>query len=304
MAAKSRGNRLPKGPQKKALYKPKTKKAKKSKTVSKRGTAPLRAEQPTSSKPKRKTIAETIAETPIEEVARLTTNSTDMERLINMISDLRQGYKARLRLFEKKGLYSYAADKAEKEMGIDPRTPRQIVSDVTSEADSEQMGQAMARARNILLSEFAKYQQFFQQKTSTVAGIQEVNEAQARQIQGTLAPASMSQQELSQFWDLYDEFKSLADRNSPYRSVESQRAVYQVMFNNDRSQDAELFKQGVREAFMEYEPGSKLYTIYKAQYLLKKERERLEIEAAAEARGDVTTLSRGGRNNKSKRFFR
>lgn len=302
MATRARGGSLKGGAAKKAIYKKKSKKlkeprstatrARKKSTPSQKSTAP------------RKTITETIAEIPIEEVAKLTTSGVDMERLQNLVADLRRGYKARLKLFEKKGLYSYAADKAEKEMGIDPRTPRQIVSDVTSEADPEQMGQALARARNILLSEFAKYQQFFQQKTSTVAGIQEVNEAQARQIQGTLSPVSMSQQELSQFWDLYDEFKSLADRNSPYRSVESQRAVYQVMFNNDRSQDAELFKQGVREAFMEYEPGSKLYTIYKAQYLLKKERERLEIEAAAEARGDVTTLSRGGRNNKSKRFFR
>lgn len=252
---------------------------------------------------KGRTVAETIGQIPIEDIGKFTTSYTDLKKLEDMVRKLRTGYKARLRDFEKKGLYSYAADMAEKRMGIDPRTPAQIVKDIMKGASTDaEQAQARARIRNTLISEFAKYQQFFQQKTSTVSGIKEVNAQQSRQIQGLTSGSTLSQDELTEFWSLYDDFKELADRNNPYRSVESQHAVYEVMFHNDKNLDAQLIKSGEVPDYLSYEPGSKLYMIYKAQYLLEQERSRIETQAAEEANRDVTTLSRGFGNTNSGRF--
>lgn len=253
------------------------------------------------------TVAETLATTPIEDINVLSTSYLDMKKLQDMVLKLRMGYKARVRDFNKKGLFSYAADKMEKDKILDPRTPSQIVADFTRglESGSEEYRKAMAEARNKLVHEFAKYQQFFQQKTSTIAGIREVNEQQARQIQGLGSGSAefdeMTQEELREFWSVYDEFKSMVDRSSPYRSTESQQAVYQVMFN-DTIDDADVFKRGKRVPYLEYEPGSRLYMIYKAKYLLEQERAKLEGQLAEEARRDVTTLSRGRGNPNSGRF--
>lgn len=256
------------------------------------------------------TVAETIATMPIEDINALTTSYMDMKKLQDMVLKLRMGYKARLRDFEKKGLYSFAADKFEnpkKGNILDPRTPGQIVEEYTKglERGSQEYKEAVAEARNKLVHEFAKYQQFFQQKTSTVAGIREVNEQQMRQIQMMGGDSEgfdeMTQEELKEFWSVYDEFKAIADRASPYRSTESQQAVYQVMFN-DTIDDREVFRSGVRIPYLEYEPGSRLYMIYKAKYLLDMERAKLEGQLAEEASKDVTTLSRGRGNPNSGRF--
>ena len=252
------------------------------------------------------TVAETIASIPIENISALSTSYMDMKKLQDMVLKLRMGYKARLRDFEKKGLYSYAADKMEKGKVLDPRTPGQIVEAYTKglEWGSKEYYEALAEARNKLVHEFAKYQQFFQQRTSSVAGIREVNEQQMRQIQmlsGSADVDEMTQNELRAFWSIYDDFKSIVERASPYRSTESQQAVYQAMFGGTED-DMEAFKKGIRLPYLEYEPGSRLYIIYKAKHLLDLERARLEGQLAEEASRDVTTLSRGRGNPKSGRF--
>lgn len=250
--------------------------------------------------PKRKTPrltkAERTALIPWDTLVKLkASDEKDMLELMNYVDVLRQGYKARVKYFQNKGVFSFAVEASNK-LAITGKTARQLIK-----------GKSPESARNALLHEFSKYQQFFQSKTSTLKGVQEENAKQdARILAASFSSESseLTQEERTAFWSAYEEFLNVVERKSPYmRTRESQATLGSVMFGGqaknieqDREIKAYIKANGLSmPEYLSYDYGSKLYQIYKAKYLLEREQYERELENIRGG-GDATPLYRGGRN--------
>lgn len=172
----------------------------------------------------RKPKYEQVADIPIEEIAKLKAkNPDDMKKLAQYINTLRRGFNARVRQIQKAGLYSYAADATEKRSRLKNMPASQITK-----------GRDPASARNALLAEFAKYQQFFEDKTSTVSGILEENRKQDERIFGVddygNPLGTLTQEQRVDFWSAWSEFQSqnanlVSTREYSARAVQMLREV-------------------------------------------------------------------------------
>ena len=130
--------------------------------------------------PKKKTKAEQVAGLSWEELNRMKATKADLKTLAGYVNILRQGYKRRVAMFEKKGVYSYAAESAKKLKIKDTSAAQIIAAAMKNKKLSEK--EKLAAARNTLLHEFSKYQQFFESETSTLEGIKRVNAEQDARI--------------------------------------------------------------------------------------------------------------------------
>lgn len=184
----------------------------------------------------RKPKYEQIASLPIEEVAKLKAkNPEDMKKLAQYINSLRRGFQARVRQIQKAGLYSYAADATVDRSKLKNLPASQITK-----------GRDPASARNALLSEFAKYQQFFEDKTSTVSGILEENRKQDERIFGVddygNPLGTLTQEQRVDFWSAWSEFQSqnanlVSTREYSARAVQMLR---EVLYDNGFGQKENL----------------------------------------------------------------
>lgn len=176
----------------------------------------------------RKPKYEQIASIPIEEIAKLkATNPDDMKKLAQYINSLRRGFQARLRQIEQAGLYSYAADATVEHSKLKNLPASKITK-----------GRDPASARNALLSEFAKYQQFFSSETSTVEGIRKVNYEQdvlifGKDDEGPLDTLTDEQRTI--FWSAWMEFQNshmnlVSSRDYSERALQMLR---EVLYYND-----------------------------------------------------------------------
>lgn len=142
----------------------------------------------------RLTKAEMISKIPIENIASKS-GQAGTDELRAMVRTLMTGYKRRAASLDKRGLVSHA--KISLESSLEGTTQRKI-KDMT---------------RNQLLLEFARYSKFFNDKTSSQRGIEEVNAEQDKRIFGTDGsgrPArSMDDMERRKFWAVYDEYNNL-----------------------------------------------------------------------------------------------
>ena len=167
---------------------------------------------------------EEIADIPIEEIAKLKAkNPDDMKKLAQYINTLRRGFHSRVRQIEKAGLYSYAADAAEERSKLKDVPASQITK-----------GRDPSSARNALLSEFAKYQQFFENKTSTVEGILEENREQDKRIFGVddygNPLGTLTKDQRVDFWSAWSEFQNqnanlVSTREYSARAIQMLREV-------------------------------------------------------------------------------
>lgn len=141
---------------------------------------------------RRQTKAEKIAVIPIENITKMTNN--DRKILEKYVTTLRVGYKRRVQSFAKKGLVSHA--QIALEGTISDKKPIQLTK----------------MSRNQLILEFARYSKFFNDVTSSEAGIKKVNRAQDIRLFGKDAKGrpkySMSQDERTRFWQLYEEYQN------------------------------------------------------------------------------------------------
>lgn len=144
---------------------------------------------------KKKTRAEEYAEIPIEFITQFKTTPEDMAELIKMVNTMRQGFRRRVAQFERAGEYSYAADKYARD--YDP-TVRNLIK-----------GKSPAEARNILVHEFARYQSFFEAKSSSLEGIRKINRDQDIRIFGESDGEPLGTLTLGErraYWAMYSEF--------------------------------------------------------------------------------------------------
>lgn len=164
------------------------KKEKKTHILSPKRKKYVRGEVKFSRKP---TKAEKIAAKSIESISSLT-GEEGRKELINMVRTLRAGYTRRVGAFKRRGLVSYA------QLWVEENKPK--VSKPLNKM-----------SRNRLILEFAVYQKFFTDVTSTVEGIKRVNFEQDLRIFGAddkgLPTRTMTADERMEYWSLYDEFK-------------------------------------------------------------------------------------------------
>lgn len=272
--------------------------------------------------PKKKTKAEQVAGLSWEELNRMKATKADLKILANYVNILRQGYKRRVAMFKKKGVFSYAAESAKKLKIRDTSASRIIADAMKNKNFSEK--ENLATARNRLLHEFAKYQQFFESDTSTLEGIEIVNAEQDERIfRKNQNKKAMNDDERKEFWSAYDEFNVQVKNKTAYMTSETvQQYLADVMFTLDNedvevpedNEDAEvsednikftldnsgeytkyLDEYGIEAKYVWYEKGTVLRSIYEAEYRMR----RAEMESQLGRVRDIdngSIVRRGGRN--------
>lgn len=156
----------------------------------------------------KKTRAEEYAELPIEDITRTKATKEGIGQLVKIVSVMRQGYHRRMTAIERANEYSYAGDKYSREQSDDP-TIRSKVNELIKTGTE---GSGYATARNWLIHEFARYQAFYESKTSSLTGIREVNREQDIRIFGKneagepLGTLTLGERRV--YWALYNDFAS------------------------------------------------------------------------------------------------
>lgn len=168
---------------------------------------------------KKMTQAEKISQIPIEDIVRLS-GKEGRKQLEKYVSTLRTGYKRRVISFQRKGLVSHAQIAFE---GTVPDTKPVQLTKMT---------------RNQLVLELARYSKFFQDKTSTEAGIKEVNKEQDVRIFGADSRGrpnrTMTDVERQKFWSLYEEYNNQQPTaTSRYGSESIQQMIADAMFDTN-----------------------------------------------------------------------
>lgn len=149
---------------------------------------------------KRKTFAEKIAETPLEEISKW-----KQKEMATTLKKLRTSYSRRIASFHKKGIVSEA--------------------EVTFSAGNSMKRNIDDMTRNQMLYEVARLQAFFQSRTSTERGVREVNKEQDARIFGVnrrgTPKYTMSNEERARYWALYSEYHNMYKAESTRYSSEN-----------------------------------------------------------------------------------
>lgn len=260
---------------------------------------------------RKKTVAEKLAEMPWEDISRLTTSAEDMKTLMRYVDTMRQGMNRRIQMFNRRGIFSYAADSVEA-MNIKNEPAKNIVNQIMKSKAGPGKSK-LATARNALIAEFAKYQQFFNAQTSSLEGIALVNAEQDKRIfGGEYQKKSMTDEERKVFWHMYEDFMESPSfaRTASMTSETVQQYLASAMFDSDSSalegfvedavveengQKSFFDEHGIPMTFLQYEKGTKLRSMYEAYY--KMQRAELEAQIGRAERGENEfNIFSGGRN--------
>lgn len=165
---------------------------------------------------RKQTQAEKIASIPIEQIIKM--SGKERKTLENYVRTLRGGYKRRVQSFARKGLTSHA--QIAFEGTIPDKKPVQLTK----------------MTRNQLILEFARYSKFFNDVTSSEAGIKKVNREQDIRIFGQDAKGrprrTMTDMERQKFWSLYEEYENQhPTASSRYGSESIQQQIADAMFD-------------------------------------------------------------------------
>lgn len=166
---------------------------------------------------KKLTVAERIANIPIEQIVKLS-GAEGRKVLEGYVKSLQFGYRRRVQSFKKKGLVSHA--QIALESSLPPKHKVQLTK----------------MTRNQLILEFARYSKFFQDKTSSERGIREVNREQDARVFGVdkrgRPQRTMTNEEREKFWSLYEEFQNQKPTaNSRFGSESIQQMVADALFD-------------------------------------------------------------------------
>lgn len=259
---------------------------------------------------RKKTVSEKLAEMPWEDISKLTTSAEDMKTLMRYVDTMRQGMKRRVQMFNKRGIFSYAADSLEA-MNIKNVPARNIVNQIMKSKAGPGKSK-LATARNALIAEFAKYQQFFNSQTSSIEGVELVNAEQDKRIfGGEYQKKSMTDEERKVFWHMYEDFMESPSfaRTASMTSETVQQYLASAMFDSgstseelvedtvteENGQKSFFDEHGIPMTFMQYEKGTKLRSMYEAYY--KMQRAELETQIGRAERGENEfNIFSGGRN--------
>lgn len=259
---------------------------------------------------RKKTVAEKLAEIPWEDISKLTTSAEDMKTLMHYVDTMRQGMNRRVKMFNKRGIFSYAADSVEA-MNIKNEPARNIVNQIMKSKAGPGKSK-LATARNALIAEFAKYQQFFNSQTSSLEGVALVNAEQDKRIfGGEYQKKSMTDEERKVFWHTYEDFMENPNfiRTASMTSETVQQQLAAAMFDKnfaseelpedivveEDGQTSYFDEHGIEMTYLQYEKGTKLRSMYEAYY--KMQRAELETQIGRAERGENEfNIFSGGRN--------
>lgn len=258
---------------------------------------------------RKKTVAEKLAEIPWEDISKLTTSAEDMKTLMRYVDTMRQGMNRRVQMFNRRGIFSYAADSIDA-MNIKNEPARNIVNRIM-ESKAGPGKSKLATARNALIAEFAKYQQFFNSQTSSLEGVALVNAEQDKRIfGGEYQKKSMTDEERKAFWHVYEDFMESPSfaRTASMTSETVQQYLASAMFDNSSTvetyaedavdEDGQISyfdEHGIQMTYLQYEKGTKLRSMYEAYY--KMQRAELETQIGRAERGENEfNIFSGGRN--------
>lgn len=165
---------------------------------------------------RKQTQAEKIASIPIEQIIKM--SGKERKTLENYVRTLQQGYKRRVQSFARKGLTSHA--QIAFEGTIPDKKPVQLTK----------------MTRNQLILEFARYSKFFNDITSSEAGIKKVNREQDIRIFGQDVKGrprrTMTDTERQKFWSLYEEYENQhPTASSRYGSESIQQQIADALFD-------------------------------------------------------------------------
>lgn len=165
---------------------------------------------------RKQTQSEKIASIPIEQIIKM--SGKERKTLEYYVRTLRQGYKRRVQSFARKGLTSHA--QIAFEGTIPDKKPVQLTK----------------MTRNQLILEFARYSKFFNDVTSSEAGIKKVNREQDIRIFGQDAKGrprrTMTDNERQKFWSLYEEYENQhPTASSRYGSESIQQQIADALFD-------------------------------------------------------------------------
>ena len=258
---------------------------------------------------RKKTVAEKLAETSWEDISRLTTSAEDMKTLMRYVDTMRQGMKRRVQMFNRRGIFSYAADSLDT-MNIKNEPARNIVNQIMKSKAGPGKSK-LATARNALIAEFAKYQQFFNSQTSSLEGIALVNAEQDKRIfGGEYQKKSMTDEERKVFWHMYEDFMESPSfaRTASMTSETVQQYLASAMFDEGESGELEpaskilegrvsayFDEYGVQMTYLNYEKGTKLRSMYEAYYKMQRAELETQIGRAERGENEFNVFS-GGRN--------
>lgn len=258
---------------------------------------------------RKKTVAEKLAEIPWEDISRLTTSAEDMKTLMRYVDTMRQGMNRRVQMFNRRGVFSYAADSVEA-MNIKNVPARNIVNQIMKSKAGPGKSK-LATARNALIAEFAKYQQFFNSQTSSLEGIALVNAEQDKRIfGGDYQKKSMTDEERKVFWHMYEDFMESPSfaRTASMTSETVQQYLASAMFDSssaiedlaenvvDGNGQASYFDEyGIEMTYLQYEKGTKLRNMYEAYYQMQRAELETQIGRAERGENEFNIFS-GGRN--------
>ena len=256
------------------------------------------------------TVAEKLAETSWDDIVKLTTSDEDMATLIKIVSTLRQGMIKRIAMFERKGIFSYAVD-ASKKMNIKGKPAREIYKEAMKGPGT--VGYKKARARNTLIAEYAKYQQFFMSYTASIEGVNYVNAVQDERIfEEEYQTKTMTDDERKTFWHAYEDFMESPQfiRTASMTSESVQQHLASAMFSDADLKLEKLVKDtvvdengltsyfdeyGIEMTFLDYEKNTKLRSMYEAYYKMQREEHEAQIGRAERGENEFNIFS-GGRN--------
>lgn len=168
------------------------------------------------------TQAEKIAKINIETVSQLS-GEEGKKKLMYYVRTLRSGYKRRVQSFSRRNLISHA------QIAFEGTVPKRKQVQLTK------------MTRNQLILEFARYSKFFNDQTSTIEGIKEVNRQQDVRIFGADIKGkprrTMTDQERVKYWSLYEEYLNQnPTSNSRYGSESVQQMLADALFDTSSIQ--------------------------------------------------------------------
>lgn len=258
---------------------------------------------------RKKTAAEKLAEIPWEDISKLTTSAEDMKTLMRYVNTMRQGMNRRVQTFNRRGVFSYAADSIDA-MNIKNEPAKNIVNQIMKSKAGPGKSK-LATARNALIAEFAKYQQFFNSQTSSLEGIALVNAEQDKRIfGGEYQKKSMTDEERKVFWRTYEDFMENPNfiRTASMTSETVQQQLASAMFDKNLSpeelvedavvedgQTSYFDEHGIQMTYLQYEKGTKLRSMYEAYYRMQRAELETQIGRAERGENEFNIFS-GGRN--------
>lgn len=204
--------------------------------------------------PSRKpTKAEQIARIPDIEISRLK-GEEGRKQLAKYVRTMAAGYKRRVNAFNRRGLVSHA------QIAFEKSYPRNRSLQLTEMSLKQ------------LHFEFARYAKFFNDQTSTVEGINEVNAEQDRRIFGADKRGRplqrMTAEQRENYWDLYDEYLNQnPGAEMAYSSEFIQQYIGEAMFSprftsNSLTQKLEEIRAGLSKQKAEIELQRSVPNVY------------------------------------------